>query len=438
MNNPKRVGMAVWCIIFLMVPTVIQAATFNITDVPGFQTALNTAASNGEHDTINVAAGTYYVISRLNYTSGENFDLTIHGAGNTITLLDGGGTSQVLWLSSVGTGSLFVDNLIIQHGAGDYGAGFYADTDTADITLTSVRFIENTGTQVGGGANIYSNSGSLIVNGCGFSSNTSGRAAGLFAQSESGPLVSLTNSSFLSNTVTVDGGACMLYPLGNGADVIAENNNFSGNQSGEFGGGCWVRTPGGDNTITYKNNNHVNNHAGNGDGGGTVLEIYSGSIAYSGNTTRMNSSGFNGGGTWIWLGSGSMDLSNSIFLDNHTSGNGGGADISTDSGTVSMSNMMFDNNTADGVGAGVSLACGNASFSLVNNTFYDNTSQDGGGGITFYSDETGATLQVVNQVVWSCLPVAIAIPGDTSNCHRLPAADTGQYPHRIRCLSHSD
>jgi len=98
-------------------------------------------------------------------------------------------------------------------------------------------------------------------------------------------------------------------------------------------------------------------------------------------------------------------------LDNASTINGGGADISTDSGTVTVSNMMFDGNMADGVGGGVSASCGDATFTMVNNTFYDNTSQDGGGGITFYSEEAAVTLQVVNQIIWNSMPVAIAHTG---------------------------
>jgi hypothetical protein len=414
METRYWIGLALIVALFFPVTTNLKAETFDVSDVAGFQTALNTAAANQDNDIINVAEGTYAVTSRLTYSSDENFSLTISGAGNTKTFLDGGSANQVLWLSSVGTGDLFMDNIVIQNGAGDYGAGLYADTDTATIMLTSVRFIDNTATEVGGGANIYSNSGTLRVTGCGFNGNSSVRAGGLFAQSETGPLVHVTYCSFLSNSVTVDGGACMLYPLGTGADVVSEDNNFSGNGSGEFGGGCWIRTPGGSNTISYRNNNHVNNHSVAGDGGGAVLEIFSGSITFSGNTHRMNSTGLNGGGAWIWLGSGTMDLSDSIFLDNAASTNGGGADISTDSGTVVISNMMFADNQADGVGGGVSLSCGNATVAMVNNAFFDSRSVDGGGGITFYTEEPGVTLQVVNQIIWNSTPVAIAQTGTGS------------------------
>ena len=83
--------------------TSAGAAVFTVTPTSGndcsnlscdLQSALNAAASNGQDDTINIAAGTYTFSSPLTYTptasSGENFALTIVGAGNDKTILNMG------------------------------------------------------------------------------------------------------------------------------------------------------------------------------------------------------------------------------------------------------------------------------------------------------------------------------------------------------------
>jgi hypothetical protein len=68
---------------FFLTAGAIEAAVFNVTTPTEFQNALNTAASNGEGDTIQVAAGTYTPSATLTYTPAatENFPISIVGAG---------------------------------------------------------------------------------------------------------------------------------------------------------------------------------------------------------------------------------------------------------------------------------------------------------------------------------------------------------------------
>ena len=72
------------------------AAVFDVSTSADLQSALDTADSNGESDTINIAAGTYYTSlnggSPFTYSgiNTENFALTINGAGVGMTFLDGG------------------------------------------------------------------------------------------------------------------------------------------------------------------------------------------------------------------------------------------------------------------------------------------------------------------------------------------------------------
>jgi hypothetical protein len=82
-----------------------HAANFTVSNVIQFQTALNTAASNGQNDTINVLAGTYNVNPALTYSSSENYFVLIRGSGSPV--LDGGGARRVLLLTTTsGSGDI--------------------------------------------------------------------------------------------------------------------------------------------------------------------------------------------------------------------------------------------------------------------------------------------------------------------------------------------
>ncbi|MBW2149603.1 MAG: hypothetical protein JRI22_21620 [Deltaproteobacteria bacterium] len=82
-----------------------QAAVINVPGDMDFQTALNTAASDGTDDTINLAAGNY-TAAPYTYTPTPttNNSLIIQGAGAGSTILDGGGTTRILTVNTTGLG----------------------------------------------------------------------------------------------------------------------------------------------------------------------------------------------------------------------------------------------------------------------------------------------------------------------------------------------
>ncbi len=83
-----------------LVPARVSAATFPVSDPASFQAALSTAEANGEDDVIEVAGGSYAVATTLAYSSAESRSLRITGAGIGTTVLDGGGSTQILRLES--------------------------------------------------------------------------------------------------------------------------------------------------------------------------------------------------------------------------------------------------------------------------------------------------------------------------------------------------
>ena len=95
----------------------VMGATFNVTNPSQFQTALTTAATNGQDDVINVAAASYSVTSTLEYSSGENYALTIKGAGSSTTVLDGGDDVRILSITtSLANANVTIQDLGFQNG----------------------------------------------------------------------------------------------------------------------------------------------------------------------------------------------------------------------------------------------------------------------------------------------------------------------------------
>ena len=234
-----------------------QAAVFNVTNPTELQTALTTAQSNGENDTINVAAGAY-TMGGLSYqlTAGDDdASLLVQGAGASVTLLDFGSANNF----SVGTMGLATDSnadvtfrgLTFQNGNGCGGGGLDGSTDLAGFTLEDCFFLNNESCDGdGGGAEISSNRGTITVVNCVFSGNTHGVSGddggGAYLQTSSGRII-VTNSTFTGNAT--DGGngdglaiwlledtaAADLYNniiRGNGAEDIYINDDGFGNQIG--------------------------------------------------------------------------------------------------------------------------------------------------------------------------------------------------------------
>jgi len=97
-----RLLLFVFLIVFFTI-NVVFGETFYVTNPDEFQNALSIAAYNGEDDTINVAEGRYNITSTLYYSrcNGDSgHKLIIQGAGADKTVLDGGGSVQILYINT--------------------------------------------------------------------------------------------------------------------------------------------------------------------------------------------------------------------------------------------------------------------------------------------------------------------------------------------------
>ena len=175
--------------------------------------AINTANSNGQPDTINLAPScTYTLTTTNNTTDGSNglpsitSEITINGNGATIER----SSSDLFRIFHVAiTGTLTLNDISIANGnPGDYrGGGVY-------------------------------NEGVLNVNNCTFSGNRATYGGGIYNESTEGR-VNISNSTFFDNEVTLGGGGiCHIGTL----DVSVNNCTLSGNTA-SFGGGIYSEGP---------------------------------------------------------------------------------------------------------------------------------------------------------------------------------------------------
>jgi hypothetical protein len=248
-------------------PALCLGAEFEASTTAEIQAALDTAASNGEDDTIRIAAGTYAVDTTLSFVSTEEYSLRIEGEGRGVTILDGGGQVRVMAVDTVQTAS-------------DYWTS---------ITVSGISFRNGLAEDGGGGGlSVLVFKADVLIDGCGFKNNEAeppeesyididrwNGGGGLFVgtgnllRDTSGD-VHLQKCEFINNHSTVFGGGAYVHATavlyGN---TIIEQNIFKGNSAELDGGGLWIEA----DDLAITNNTFVNNNSG--DKGGGLYEFIS-------------------------------------------------------------------------------------------------------------------------------------------------------------------
>jgi len=233
-------------LVAFLATNVALGEIFNVTNPEEFQDALTTAESNGEDDTINVAEGTYNIASTLTYKTNDGdsgHTLTIQGAGADKTVLDGGGSVQILYIDT-GTdgGDVTIKDMAFENGNGGNGGGIYVHGSSINITIKECIFSGNSA-KYGGGVDAHSDSGITIINNT-FSGNSASRDGGgiwtrLYYDSA---ILNIYNNIFFDNTANAggnDGDDLYVNSDGNGnstgSTVNLYNNNLSGNANFDTG-----------------------------------------------------------------------------------------------------------------------------------------------------------------------------------------------------------
>src|SRR3989338_3055741 len=190
-------------------------------------------------DVITLPAGTYTISiggtgEDLNATGYLDItgDLTISGAGDTSTIIDGGAIDRVLTVFPGAT--VFIDSVTVRNG--NPGAGFGAGgiLNVGTLTLTKSTVTDNTGDDFGGG--LY-NTGTLtlidttVSDNILLGSNTSGRGGGIYNLDLT---ATITNSTVSGNTALNGGGIFNRF-----GTVNLVSSTISGNTATSNGGGIW-------------------------------------------------------------------------------------------------------------------------------------------------------------------------------------------------------
>ena len=267
-----------------------QAAIFNIADgdVAAFASAITTANSNGEDDTINLAVkGTYTltVADNNSVNGGANglpviandpgHLLTINGNGATIARSSAANTPafRIFKIASgiVNISSVTVRNGLVNANSFD-GGGIYVGI--AFIALSNCNFFGNIAadSNVGGrGGAIYFSDGTLTLTNCGLSGNsaTGPSAQGGALLNESGK-VTVSRSTFSANLSGATGGA-----IDNFGTLTVINSTIANNTAPTRGAGIESRFSGNHLTLvnaTINGNVLSGNSAGSGGGGITFSD----------------------------------------------------------------------------------------------------------------------------------------------------------------------
>ena len=347
---------------------VVQAATINVAcNVTDLVNAINTANTNGEADTLNLAAGcTYTLTATLDILPDGGNPLTIEGNGAT---LSGNNTVRVFFVNPGAT--LNLNAATVSNGTTTGSGGGIRNFDGI-LTLTNSIVSNNTAfDSSGGGISVTGGMVTLINSTVSGNTNSDFGGGGIFNDSGT---VTLIDSTVSGNNANLDGGG-----INNAGTLTLTNSSVSNNTTNSFGGGI-LNT----GTLTLSNSTIVGNSAV--DGGGIFNRNF-GTITLS-NSTLSGNTAVNGGGI---NNAGTLTLTNSSASNNSATNVGGGI-ANMLNGTLTLTNSTVSGNTADGEGGGIFNVSLNM-LTLSNSTLSGNTASLGGG---FYNN---GTLTLTNSSV---------------------------------------
>jgi filamentous hemagglutinin family protein len=211
----KRMVLLGAVFICLLMTATAGAAVFSVTPTADgdcsdyncdLQSALNASAANGQDDTINLSAGTYSFPATITYkptaASGENFSLTITGAGVSSTILDGGTNTQLLNFDTMllidgAQASITLKDLTIT-GSGDVLIASNSSMILPNISASTVTLNSGGGLELGKVTGIIRAGGSLTLG-----SGSSVFSGGSISIGSGGTLSPSGGSSTVSGTTLI-------------------------------------------------------------------------------------------------------------------------------------------------------------------------------------------------------------------------------------------
>ena len=291
------------------------------------------AAKDG--DTIQVAQGVY--AENITITSSKHIsiqggwsdDFASRSSDNTLTVIDGGGKGQVVYISPVlgAAVNLSLEGFTIKNGAAENGGGICAVANGAGtwimLTLNRCAITDNASTDNGGGFNLEAIQGSLVANII-YSTISSNRTklfgGGLRLNAFMGgsATLNMVNDRVQDNIAEeVDGGGIAVYGAKAGLANLNLSNTIVTRNQGPNGGGVFGYAWGQDAVVLMTLKNNLITHNSSQQGGaicscaGVTDPTFSeagGSIIWdlTNNTLTANSAGTAGGAGGIRMSSGSI------------------------------------------------------------------------------------------------------------------------------------
>lgn len=417
---------------------LLSAAVFNVTDVSSLQSALTTASANGEDDIITVAAGLYTPAAPLEYHATEAYSIDIRGADADTTIIDGQHAILPLSLQNDAEGDLYLSGITCRNGSNSVdeigGGALIVCNGDGSCYVSDCIFSNNCAVRTAGGVYIGVSDGAITVTQCRAAYNTTviDDGGGIYLYKESG-----SNCIYIADCVLhdnylnyhpeavggIEGSGLFIYYLGAYCDIIVSNTILRNNRQISGGGCFYVRATSGGN-ITLADSTFYSNHAG-GDsemrGGAVNIELETGIMNIVRNIFNSNSVCMSGGGEGDGGGiaatfntAGSFLMKDNVFIHNSVNRHGGGANIGLGANVNPahiVQNVFVENyaGVSDSVGGGLQLNT-ECDVAMINNTFYGNTAADAGG-CGFYTESTGNTLEIYNDIYRQDTPNAIGQVG---------------------------
>ena len=264
------------------------SANFNVSTADDFRTAIMTAQSNGEDDTVYLAAGAYYTGEAMfSYRPQEAYKLTISAASGLTAsdvFLDGDNSTRVLYVYTE-----------------DYAAGI----EIKNITVRNGLFED------GEGAGIYiETDGDALISGCIITENqTKSKAGGIFIRAVNAAISDTTISKNTCSSSSSQGGGLYTYAV-----TTLSSTTFSENDAADCCGAVRFN----DDAVVTGSHFEKNSCRDSGCDGGAVYSSYG--INIEGTSFSENSSKDRGGAGML---SGDMKITGCAF-DSNTAESGGG------------------------------------------------------------------------------------------------------------------
>lgn len=298
--------------------------------------------------------------------------LTINGTSNTFTNNDTDAVASDNGGAIYTASGVSISNASISNSNAYSGGAIYNSSATAGVTVTGSTFTSNTSVTTGGA--IYSGF-TLSINGAStFSGNIASTSGGA---TYSGNIDIDGTSALFSGNQANNGHGGAIYTTGNITTTSGNTSTFTTNTTTGYGGAIYVTGTANITGATFGGSAGNGNHADTASQRGGAVYV-AGAGTFTNCTVSYNSTAALGGGIY---GGNTITITNSTISEN-TAGSHGGGVYSQSNLTVNATSII-NHNTAAGGGGGL-FSNGTATIdgtSITNNISTTSTVGVRGGGL---------------------------------------------------------